>query len=387
MPLDKPLEKLTEGDLLGLKDTAEAESRTLDYKLSVHTDPWDCRADISALANTAGGHLIFGVQEQAGVPVDLPGLTDPNPDAVKLRLEQILGSNVEPRLPHVGMKHVPLANGNWCLVVRVPHSWAQPHAVVRDQSRKFWARHSSGNFVMDVGQLRTAFTLSANVEERIRDFRIQRLNLLQAAEERTARVVFHLIPLTAFTSEVRFDLAPLQNSGGHYDQLIRWGHTSRYTLDGLLYRHSPGADQVPQGNYALFFRNGSVEAVETEYVRQGAEKPERFAGFNHDRRLVDHLGRLLAAQKTLGVEPPIFVLLTLVGVKGWKVWVDTFWNEVRDPHPIDRDILPLSAAILESFSTPPELVLRDILHEFWQASGWPQCFSYDPDGNWKPREK
>ena len=179
MPLDKPLEQITEADLTQLMTTGESESRTLDYKRTVHEDQWEFRADVTAMANTAGGHLILGVDEQGGIPVAIPGLPpDPDPDKVKLRLQQILGANVEPRLPPVDMHHVWLDNGNWCLVVKVPHSWAQPHAVVKGESRKFHARHSSGKFVMDVGQLRVAFSLSANVEERIRDFRIQRLNLL-----------------------------------------------------------------------------------------------------------------------------------------------------------------------------------------------------------------
>lgn len=386
MPLHKPLEELTEADLLRLKDAGEAESRTLDYKLTVHTDPWECRADVSALANTAGGHLVFGVKEQAGVAVDLPGLTDPNPDAVKLRLEQIIGSNIEPRLPHIGMKHVPLANGNWCLVVRVPQSWAQPHAVVRDQSRKFWARHSSGNFVMDVGQLRVAFTLSSNAAERIRDFRIQRLNLLQAAGEDLVRVVFHLIPMSAFTTDTQFDLTVIR-SMSNFQDLLGWGDTARHTLDGLLYRHTPTADQIPPGNFALFFKNGIVEAVETHAATPGRERPPHFDGFHYDRFLVENYRRLVKLQRSLGVEPPIFVLLSLIGVKGWSVWVDTFRYSVNAAQPFDRDLLPLGAAMIEEPTAPPEVVMKEILDELWQASGWPRSFSYDENGNWAPRER
>ncbi len=386
MILDKPLEGITEVDLDLLKATGEAEGRTLDYKLAVHTDAWDFRADISALANTSGGHLILGIEEQGGVPWDIPGLPpSPDSDAVKLRLEQILGSNIEPRLPQIGMRHVPLSNGNWCLVVRVPASWAQPHAVVRDQSRKFWARHSSGNYVMDVGQLRLAFTLSANVEERIRDFRIQRLNFLQSAGEGLVREVFHLIPISAFTTATQFDLSSIRKSGRYTSDLTRWGTASRYTLDGLLFRQVRSGGRVPEGNYALFFRNGIVEAVETETSDPTDRRPRRFPGFDYDQRLVENLHRLLSIQKGLGVAPPIFLLLTFIGVKGWSVWVDTSKYHVDDPHPIDRDVLPLTATMIEDYATQLQVFIKDTLDELWQASGWSRSLSYDEDGNWVPR--
>ena len=387
MALDKPLEQITELDLAQLKDTGTAEGRTLDYKLQVHADAVDFRADVCALANTSGGHLILGVEEQGGTPVGIPGLSDPNPDAVKLRLEQILGSNIEPRLPNVGLRDVRLSNGRWCLVIRVPQSWAQPHAVVKDQSRKFWARHSSGNFVMDVGQLRTAFTLSANVEERIRDFRIQRLNHLQASEEGSARVVFHLIPVSAFTTSSRFDLSIIRSNGNYYQDLLRWGYNARHTLDGLIYCHAPSANQIPPGNFVLFFKNGAVEAVETHETQTGGERHPYFAGFAYDRILVENLRRLIGLQRALGVEPPIFVMLTIVGVSGWSIWVDAFRYAVDTAHPFDRDLLPLTAIMVDDLGTPPAVVMKDILDELWQASGWPRSFSYDDNGNWAPREQ
>jgi hypothetical protein len=382
MALDKPLDQIIEADLELLKANGESESRTLDYKLTVHTDPWDLRADVTALANTAGGHLILGIDEDKGVPRDIPGVADPDPDAVKLRIEHILGSNIEPRLPHIEMKSVALANDKWCLVVRVPHSWAQPHAVVRDLSRKFWARHSSGNFVMDVGQLRVAFTLSANVEERIRDFRIQRINLLQGASEGVTRMAFHLIPMSAFASETRFDLSLVQKNPNFRD-LFRWGSFDRYTLDGLLVLPDSKGIPDPQESHALFFRNGSVEAVETLNKNHDDKPLPSYRGFEYDPILVRNLQRLLTFQKDLGVEPPIFALLTLIGMRGWSI--SAF--EIGDAHPIDRDILPLSATMIEDYSTPPEIVMREILHEFWQASGWPRCFSYDENGDWAPRDR
>lgn len=387
MALDKPLDQITQADLELLKTTGEAEGKTLDYKLTVYTDndKWECRADITSFANTAGGHLIFGVEEEGGLPVAIPGLgREPDPDKVKLRLEQVLGANIEPRLPHVGMHPVWLDNGGWCLVVRVPHSWAQPHAVVRDQTPRFWARHSSGKYLMDAGQLRSAFTLSSNVEERIRDFRIGRLNLLAAVDDFT-RVVMHLIPVSAFTSDTRFDLNLIKN-GGQVCDMRRWGSNYRFTLDGLLARHIHTGEQTPQTNFAVIFRNGTVEAVEVHDREPVLQGPPCFVGYGHDAILVESLGQLLEIQKALGVEPPIFVMLTLLRVKGWSINIDRMPYGIPKTRLIDRDTLPLTPTMIEDYATPPEIIMREILDEFWQASGWSRCLSYDENGSWTPQD-
>jgi hypothetical protein len=67
------------------------------------------------------------------------------------------------------------------------------------------------------------------------------------------------------------------------------------------------------------------------------------------------------------------------------MWVDTFTYAVDSAQPFDRDILPLTATMIEDYDTPPEVVMKDILDELWQASGWPRSFSYDESGSWAPR--
>ena len=72
-----------------------------------------------SFANTAGGHLIFGMTETGGVPDGVPGVVIPDVEDEKLRLENMLRDGVAPRLPQPGMVAVPLSGGDFVVVVRL----------------------------------------------------------------------------------------------------------------------------------------------------------------------------------------------------------------------------------------------------------------------------
>src|SRR4051812_7031873 len=85
--------------LESLKADAVSEGKTIDYKavLPGRTDgeKIEFLADTSSFANTAGGHVLYGVVEQRGVPTGIPGLPGIDPDAEILRLESMLRDGVE----------------------------------------------------------------------------------------------------------------------------------------------------------------------------------------------------------------------------------------------------------------------------------------------------
>src|SRR4051812_7571213 len=103
MLLDKPLFQISEADLQALCDNKVLEGKTIDYKAKVSLDndkdKDDFRADLCSFANTVGGDIIFGIPEKGGLPKAVEGLADPNPDAVKQKLESIRSARIEPSLP------------------------------------------------------------------------------------------------------------------------------------------------------------------------------------------------------------------------------------------------------------------------------------------------
>ncbi len=79
MPLDdKPVESIDEGDLISLQQSGTPEGKQIEYKerLNVET-PEDKRKllkHVASFANASGGHLIYGIREDKGVPVEICGL-------------------------------------------------------------------------------------------------------------------------------------------------------------------------------------------------------------------------------------------------------------------------------------------------------------------------
>jgi hypothetical protein len=206
MPLDKPLASITESDLAELISNGVREDRGLDYKRELAVDaPADRQEfvkDVTALANTIGGHLIYGMDEQDGVAARLVPLSQPDLDSEILRLDSCLRDNAAPRVPDVKF-HPVAVNGGQVLVVRVPKSWAGPHMLKQGHS-KFCGRASNGVYAMDVDEIRQAFLAADSLHEKVRKFRDVRLRTIKEGTafhpanrplKDNAAVVLHVCPL------------------------------------------------------------------------------------------------------------------------------------------------------------------------------------------------
>ena len=77
MSLNKSIEAITEGDLQELIEDQRAERKTLEYKQTLPGGNDESKkeflADVSSMSNVSGGHLLFGIEEQAGIPQSLCG--------------------------------------------------------------------------------------------------------------------------------------------------------------------------------------------------------------------------------------------------------------------------------------------------------------------------
>jgi predicted HTH transcriptional regulator len=76
--IPRPLNEVDEADLAALINNAVAEGRTIDYKRELPGTSDGAKkeflADASSFANTSGGDLIFGMEENEGVPTRVIGL-------------------------------------------------------------------------------------------------------------------------------------------------------------------------------------------------------------------------------------------------------------------------------------------------------------------------
>ena len=56
------------------------ESRRVEFKVAQAERTDEFLADVSALANTIGGEIFYGVREEQGIAVEAPGIDLTNPD-------------------------------------------------------------------------------------------------------------------------------------------------------------------------------------------------------------------------------------------------------------------------------------------------------------------
>jgi len=182
----RTVDDLIEDDLQKLIQFKEAEAKKIDYKLMLpggsDRERIDCLGDVSSFANAAGGHLVYGMKEDQGLPVELPGLVNVDPDAEVLRLDGMAQRGIRPRIPGLSSRPIPLRNGNVAIVTHVPKSWAGPHMVTYNDSQRFYGRNSAGKYQLDIDELRASFNAWGAAAERIERFRADRLARIVAGE-------------------------------------------------------------------------------------------------------------------------------------------------------------------------------------------------------------
>lgn len=145
---NKQLDSITEADLQELVSNKVREVKTVEYKQALPGNSDGERReflyDVSSFANASGGDLIYGMKEDDGVASEVSGLQVGNVDNEILRLESIIRTGIEPRIPGLSVHPVPLQSAGVAIVIRVPRSFALPHVVKYGGSFKFYSRNSAG---------------------------------------------------------------------------------------------------------------------------------------------------------------------------------------------------------------------------------------------------
>ena len=392
--IHKPLDRISKEDIDALVADEVSEGKTLEYKQQLpggtDSEKKEFLADVSSFANASGGDLLYGIEEQrdasekqTGIPSAAPGLAGVNADAEILRLENMVRDGIEPRIAGLHWLDVKgFANGP-LILARIQKSYAAPHMVTFRDHTRFYSRNSRGKYPLDVQEIRSAFALSESLPEKIRRFRDERVARVVADETPCSlkprpRIVLHVLPIAALDPTTRFDLAGIASSPACLPPLFLSGHDSRHNLDGFLCYAMDGKEEFCNG-YAQLFRSGAIEAVDSRVLR-GPGNNQLLPSPELEKGLVAGLDGYLKAQQDLGVQPPLFVMLTLLGVKGYYI-ARTEWRQTQAP--IDRDSLFLPDSVLEDFLAGAATALRPAFDGLWQASGWGRCFLYTESGEWE----
>ncbi|MCL4475048.1 MAG: ATP-binding protein [Nitrospirae bacterium] len=392
--INKKIEEIGESDLQALVDNKVLEGKTIEYKRELPNNSDSSKkeflADVTSFANSGGGDLILGIAEEKGEPKSLCGIEIENRDIEKTRLDNIIRSGVEPRILSISIKPIPLNNSKLAILLRIPKSWNGPHRVILGGHAKFYARNSSGKYELDVDELRIAFNLTDTLIDRIRNFRVERITKVLADETPirlypNAKIILHLIPFNSFNPSQQYDIDSLTSeiSKPHdklpliYRSVMNW----RYNLDGL-FTHSDSEEGIFSA-YTQLYRTGIIEAVDASLLRP-RENGLLIPSLIYEKKLIDTLTAYMRLLPDLGIEPPIFVFLTLIGVNNYKMGIRReLYFDVG--HPIDRTIILLPEVIIDNFSISAKDALKPLFDLIWNACGYRKSLNFDENGNWTER--
>ncbi len=370
------------------------EGRALDYKRELHGDGDDAKkeflADVSAFANAAGGLILYGVEEEkdatgktTGIPKSAPGIPSLNSDFHVRRLENQIRDGIEPRIPGVRFRTIDRSGQAPVLALQVRQSWVRPHMVTYKGTSRFYSRNTAGKYPLDVGEIPSAFLLSDQLGERIRRFRLERLDLIMAGDTPAVlvpgtRVVLYLIAIEAFDPAL-----PLVSRVPIYDQgaqlvpetarLSPLGLTGanqhHFNFDGLLWTTSHAKNEQNR-SYLQIFRNGAIETVWSPPKALSSQTPW-FPGAQFELASLNALRAYLPAFKTWGLDGPFVLMVSLLNVKGLSVVHPEALAMLSNERTIDREVLIVPDVWLEHADVDPEQTLRPVLSVICQAAGHP----------------
>ena len=237
---------------------------------------------------------------------------------------------------------------------------------------------------MDVSEIRSAFALSEGVPEKIRDFRDQRISKIITNDTpvpvvEQPRIVLHLVPMSSLTGAQQFHVAEIYTRRQQLEPVAFESTSHRVNFDGVVIFRID-ADSPRCDAYVQAFRNGIIEAIETAEFEEANGK-KFILSLAFEKNLISATARFLNLQADFGIPPPVFVMISLLGVKGYTM-------RTNDPHQsvrtlIDRDVLLLPEIIVEQFDQEPSSLLRPVFDAVWQAAGFLRSAYYDANGNWK----
>lgn len=390
--INKRFDLINKDDIDSLIANEVPESRTLEYKeqLPGHSDndKKEFLADISSFANSSGGDLIYGVQEQrdnnnktTGIPEAAKGLSIINTDAEIRRLEDIIRNGIAPRI--VGIQPIAIEGflSGPAIIMRIPKSWNSPHMVTFKNHSRFYSRSSAGKYPLEVDEIRSAFIASESLAERISQFRTDRIAKIIGDEtpfplRPNPKIVLHVLPISSFSAGASIDLRPIKNAS-LLRPLYSITSSNRFNFDGVV-AYTTSRDSIAR-SYTQMFRNGCIEAVEASLIEE-REKGKLIYSVEYEKQLIRGLEDYLNLQKNLEINPPIFVMLSFLHVKSCTMGVGS--DRFDSGQPIDRDIILVPEVVVEDYTDKASHILRPLFDAIWQACGWSGSSNYDENGNW-----
>ncbi|MEO1089010.1 MAG: ATP-binding protein [Pseudomonadota bacterium] len=363
-------------DVLRLVQDVMPESRTLELKCTLSLEKTDQKkeflADVSALANTLGGSVVFGIEEAEGFASKIIGLTEIDKEKQTLRMEQLLRDGLQPSLSGCKFEWLTTETNKEILVLKVRRSRLSPHRVTLGGSSRFYRRGERGKYELDVYELRDAFFETEQENRRAQDFHLERSGMLLAGEapvllQDGPKFLSHLISDAALLPRAnhldleKLPTLPPPGAGG-------WNKMS--CLEGVLGYTGAEYGDEKRDAYTLVYSNGIVESV--ALIGSRFDEGLILSLDYFDRYAHEILRRQLNALIGSGWTYPFSFHFTVIDVRDAKLYDSSSVVVRQSPIGLRRDILTFGAVRIDHSNTDMQLIHSNFLIQVSQAFGLAQ---------------
>jgi len=151
-----------EADILSLIKDKVQESLTLDYKKSdalarTEGKKTELSKDVSAFANSTGGVILYGMEEDKHYPIKIDGGLDPD-DISKEWIEQVINSTIHPKIDGLRINQIALnqsSPGRVMYAVTIPAAtFRAPHQA---NDKRYYKRYNFQSVPMEDYEIRDTY--------------------------------------------------------------------------------------------------------------------------------------------------------------------------------------------------------------------------------------
>ena len=385
-----------------LRQSQYRESQHIEYKLKLgELSKRDIKKefikDVTSMANSFGGFLIIGVQEENGSPATIIGfdtssigINHNNEDDLKNSLQNIILDNTEPRLAGVRIQTILLTNGKHVILFEIPQSPLLPHRNTLDN--KFYYRYDTKNEAMSVNEIRALMVPSESFHEKLEGIRKEQIAKVLNGKDQELyyppKTILHIIPARAIASRNEIDLSQMDTQEAYELNLSRnlppnegeivGEKTPQWSDEGLI---------VANGTfgYVKIYFSGMIEIVDSALVEHKTSNANKDYYLNHFVVIVNTIRKVCKFYQNLNnsnISLPFGVSIFLKGIKGFNLPISRFYR--RTPsflHPFEKDELMAPPCIIESYNDISIWKsIKPAFDKIWQAAGCPNA-SLDENGN------
>ena len=196
-------------------------------------------------------------------------------------------------------------------------------------------------------------------------------------------VCIHVVPFSAKTKKTTIEVGRLDPQRTSLAPIGSREFRDSFNTDGLL-RYVPDHGDTRSG-YLQLFRNGVIETIDSTMAEMPEGRPDGLPGPYFCKELVKFLEGTCRLYEELQIQPPVSVLIAILGIKKLLIPAETGVGSAYYVRPFGHDRIVLPPVQLLDLKADVRPLLRKSLDVLWQTAGAPACSCYEADGKWNIR--